>query len=355
VVATLNRLAVELGPISLLTVSEVNMKWLNSVRGRLNAHVHLAVPTEARLESVLDKSRTLAIARQIGLRTPDTFEVNSLDELRVLAGRIAFPAVLKWRDANAIAHRLSTLRIAYLKAEYVDTPDELIEVGKRYAPLDRWPLIQEYCPGYGLGQFFFMHEGQAIRRFQHRRIAEWPPEGGFSSVCESVPLDQHVDLQARSIALLQALGWDGVAMVEYRYDPAKNLPVLMEVNGRFWGSLPLAVAAGAGFALLSHAAAVGDRLPPLGPAASHLRCRMISTEVKRLFRLWFARGRIADRRFEPRPLWDTLRFLADFIRPRVCYYVWAADDPVPLLRDLANLFRFGAWNTTGGHSPNDRT
>jgi hypothetical protein len=45
---------------------------------------------------------------------------------------------------------------------------------------------------------------QAVRRFQHLRVAEWPPEGGFSSVCDGVPLDQFTDLQEKSIRLLQS-------------------------------------------------------------------------------------------------------------------------------------------------------
>ncbi len=51
-----------------------------------------------------------------------------------------------------------------------------------------------------------MRNGEVLRRFQHTRIAEWPPEGGFSSVCDSVPLSEHRELQERSIALLRAIG-----------------------------------------------------------------------------------------------------------------------------------------------------
>lgn len=62
--------------------------------------------------------------------------------------------------------------------------------------------------------------------------------GGFSSVCDALPLSEHQALQAQSVALLRAIGWEGVAMVEYRFDPATGTAVLMEINGRFWGSYP---------------------------------------------------------------------------------------------------------------------
>jgi predicted ATP-grasp superfamily ATP-dependent carboligase len=339
VVDGINALAQELGPLSLLTVSEGNLMWLDRERHRFIPKVHLAVPVKTALAAVLDKSRTLAVARALGIEVPRTYEPQSLADMDALATSAAFPLVLKWKDANAVAPRLSAAGMALIKAEFVYGADELRRVGRRYAFLGEWPLVQEYCPGQGLGQFFFMHEGQAVRRFQHRRVAEWPPEGGFSSVCDAVPLAHHAALQEQSVALLKALNWQGVAMVEYRHDPATGRAMLMEVNGRFWGSLPLAVAAGAGFALLSHAAALGAELPTLLPANERLRCRMVATEVKRLQRLWFAPRLIIDRQFRVQPVRETWRFVADFLRPRVRYFVWSADDPRPALRDLRNALR----------------
>ena len=67
----------------------------------------------------------------------------------------------------------------------------------------------------------------------------------------------------------------GVAMVEYRYDPASRRYVFMEINGRFWGSLQLAIDAGVDFpALLVAATAAAlaqspasTRLPTRVPAS----------------------------------------------------------------------------------------
>src|ERR1700739_4795611 len=61
------------------------------------------------------------------------------------------------------------------------------------------PVIAEYCPGHGLGLCFFMRHGEALLSFQHRRLHEWPPEGGFSTLCEGVPLTEHTELRGQSI------------------------------------------------------------------------------------------------------------------------------------------------------------
>ncbi len=336
--ATIRDLGQELGPCCLLTVSETNLTWLNEHRGELG-QVRLAIPDAERLALVLDKQRTLAAARSVGITVPETAEPESIEQARQLASNFSFPAVLKWKDPHLVSQRLHALGLPLRKAEYVYTAQQWLAAAERYEPVGAWPMVQAYCPGQGLGQFFFMHDGEAVRRFQHLRIAEWPPEGGFSSVCDAVPLDRHVELQKLSIALLRHIGWQGVAMVEYRWDAASDRAVLMEINGRFWGSHPLAVHCGAGFALLAYRQAMGLPLDGL-PAVRHdLRCRMVATELKRLRRIGFQPGLIADRSFVARPWAELWRFLSDYLRPKVRYYVWSLEDPLPFLADLRNALR----------------
>jgi predicted ATP-grasp superfamily ATP-dependent carboligase len=325
----------ELGGAVLLAVSESDLSWLIEHRDAFGRVRPVTPPPDA-FRSVLDKSRTLALAQSLGIRVPKTFDCASLEEWRAAADAVPYPVIVKWADPMAAAPKLRAVGLKPRKIEYALDRDTLLGIGERFAAAGTWPLVQEYCPGRGLGQFFFMHEGRAVRRFQHLRVAEWPPEGGFSSVCDVVPLDRHVELQQRSVALLQALGWEGVAMVEYRLDEPSGEAVLMEINGRFWGSFPLAVHAGAGFALLAYMLQGLQRTPNLAPSHDSLRCRMIGTELKRLVRILLQPEQIADPHFSRRPLYELWRFLSDFLRPRTRYYLWRTDDPMPLLADLRN-------------------
>jgi predicted ATP-grasp superfamily ATP-dependent carboligase len=76
---------------------------------------------------------------------------------------------------------------------------------------------------------------------------------------ESVPLDR--SLVEQSAELLRAMNWQGVAMVEFKLDQRDGQAKLMEVNGRFWGSLQLAVDAGVNFPLLLYRLALGEDVP----------------------------------------------------------------------------------------------
>ena len=162
-------------------------------------------------------------------------------------------------------------------------------------------------------------------------------------MCDAVPLDHHTELQEQSIALLQAVGWQGIAMVEYRFDPQTGRAVLMEINGRYWGSYPLAMQSGANFALISFYLENQLGMPHLPVLRDDLRCRMVVTEIKRLVRIVLQPHRIADRSFKINPVAEVTRFLGDFLRPRVHYYVWAAKDPSPFIADFRNMVR-KLWN-----------
>lgn len=336
--AAICALGEEYGPCCLLAVSEANLSWLALNRNAFG-RVRPIVPTPEKLAIVLDKQRTLKAAREVGIAVPETVELSSMAQANELAANFKFPAVLKWKDPNAVAQKLSAAGLELLKAEYVYTPEQFLTAARRYESLAEWPIVQAYCPGRGLGQFFYMHLGQAVRRFQHMRVAEWPPEGGFSSVCDSVALDQHQALQEKSIELLRHVGWEGVAMVEYRWDPATNQAVLMEINGRYWGSYPLALHCHADFALISYYLESGLGAPTLPTPCQQVRCRMMSTELKRLARIFLHPELIVDRTFKIDKWAELARFFADFFKRDVKYYVWDRGDPRPFIIDVKNLIK----------------
>lgn len=326
--AQLRQLREEIGEACLFAISESDISALNAERGQLHGYRLLFAPPEA-MARVLDKGATYEVASRVGVYVPRTLQPASIDDVAQQAGRLRYPVVLKWADPNDVAPLLRQAGLALDKVWYGADAAALLAYLRPFEAVGRYPLVQEYCAGYGLGQFILMRDGQPHYLFQHRRLHEWPPEGGVSTVCLSLPLNQHEELMRRSVALLQALQWDGVAMVEYRHDPATGQSALMEVNGRFWGSLPLACHAGAAFPWLAY------QLHGLGrPVAqtsyrAGLRCRFMIPETRRLLRVLRRPGRAGE----------LAAYLIDFVRPGTRYYVHDWRDPGPLWADLTQMLR----------------
>jgi predicted ATP-grasp superfamily ATP-dependent carboligase len=147
---------------------------------------------------------------------------------------------------------------------------------------------------------------------------------------------------ALSEKLLRAIDWEGQAMVEYRYEAASDRYWLMEVNGRFWGSLPLARHCGADFAWEAYRRKVLGQTEPAPPPRDDLRARYMVPETKRLARILIAPGRIGDPFFRRRPVVDLFGYLLAFFDPRARYYVFSASDPRPWLRDIVQMVRKAA-------------
>jgi predicted ATP-grasp superfamily ATP-dependent carboligase len=189
------------------------------------------------MQSVLNKTLTLQAAQRCGVRAPRTaVAINSTDLLK-LAGEIPFPWILKPAEKEKRGEEFTSCRLDNIEAVAHKYPEAC-----RFAPP---MLVQEYCEGGGVGIEVLLHEGQCLLAFQHRRLKEFPHAGGVAvTAIAERPDPKLVDL---SLRLLQELRWDGVAMVEFRVNHSTGEAVLMEVNGRFWGSISLPVAAGLDF------------------------------------------------------------------------------------------------------------
>lgn len=106
-------------------------------------------------------------------------------------------------------------------------------------------LVQRRVTGLGEGVFLARWGGRTIARFGHRRLREKPPGGGVSVLRESMVPDPGVLSACEH--MLDELEWSGVAMIEGKRDLRTGSWRVMEINGRFWGSLQLAIDAGVDF------------------------------------------------------------------------------------------------------------
>lgn len=298
---------------------------------------HLLVPRAQPLAQVIDKLRTLEIAEPLGLSVPHSWQPRAGEDFAAQARGLAYPLIAKWANPPAAYPLLDQAGLEWFKTEYVRDGAALLALLERYRPVGHWPLIQHYCAGVGLGHMLHMAGGQATLRFQHRRLHEWPPEGGVSTLCRAEPID--AAQMALSERLLRTIGWEGPAMVEYRHDPATGRYCLMEVNGRFWGSLPLARHCGAHFAWESYRRTVlGDASPAPAPRTD-LKARYMVPETKRLARLLLAAHQIGDPFFEVHPVAEAIGYITACFDPRMRYYVFSLADPRPWLRDLGSIAR----------------
>ena len=210
-------------------------------QSNLSKSLHLATPPAASYEALTDKAHLVDLARKLGVSVPETRVVQSVDAAIDAAHDFGFPVVLK----PARSRYLKDGHVQSTSVQIVRHAESLPAAVRSLSWLGDIPcLVQRFVPGYGAGAFALYGTSGPIAWFAHRRLREKPPAGGVSVLSESVPLDPA--LQSAAATLLSAVGWTGVAMVEFRI-ATDGTPYLMEVNGRFWGSLQLSIDSGIDF------------------------------------------------------------------------------------------------------------
>lgn len=241
--------------------------------------VKAVLPGNRALDVALDKEKTWALARDLGVPAPQSRLISSFAEIGEAR---QFPLALKpTRSKVMMDGELCTLGAAIIKNE-----TQRLEQLRRWLPLT--PVLeQQYVSGRGIGAEFLFDRGRKVWHFVHERIHEYPLTGGASSYRRAIEPPRALLRDAE--ALLAALRWHGVAMVEFKMDAAGQ-HWLIEINPRLWGSLALSIDAGVNFPLGLLQIARG-KAPAVQPSYRLVRTRDLRTDLE-----WLKANLRADRR-----------------------------------------------------------
>jgi predicted ATP-grasp superfamily ATP-dependent carboligase len=293
--------------------------------------VTVPFPDLARFRSICDKPRVLDAARELGIGVPEQLTLQSAEEIAALEwDALSYPMVVKPARSvvgnGASGQKTSVAHVASAPA---------LRAVLAGLSRDAFPvLLQQRITGPGIGVFVLLWEGRLLASFFHRRIREKPPSGGVSVYRESTP--PRPQLLEHSLRLLERFSWQGVAMVEYKLDQATGVPYLMEINGRLWGSLQLAIDAGVDFPALLVEAATGGEPHPVTTYRTDVRSRWWWGDVDHLLlRLLRSPAALALPAGEP----GRLRTGLDFLRSPGKNEVLRLSDPLPALRETIDWIR----------------
>jgi predicted ATP-grasp superfamily ATP-dependent carboligase len=318
----------------LLPIGEASVLCVLSVRHRLGS-VTVPFPEAADFDRICDKAAVLETAAELGIKVPEQRLVKSPNDLASMdLTSLKYPMVVK-AAKSVVQAKGGQMKTNVL---HVRQPDRLRQTLTSF-PEQAFPLLlQQRIVGPGVGVFVLLWQERVIASFGHRRIREKPPSGGVSVLRESVGVDSA--LYESSIALLRALNWNGVAMVEYKMS-REGIPYLMEINGRFWGSLQLAVDAGVDFPSLLVSAAIGEDVEPVTSYHVGVRSRWTLGEADHLIaRCRYSSEDLALAEDEPSMFGAILQFLGAF-RPGVLEEVCRLSDPEPGRREFLAWLRRG--------------
>ncbi|HEX8571496.1 MAG TPA: ATP-grasp domain-containing protein [Allosphingosinicella sp.] len=311
--SALARLIEEQGFRSVIPTSDSGLFMLRHHRAALGPD-RIGIANEAALEIFSDKANTRALAEANGVPVAKGLLIAGGEAPAEVAATLGLPLLLKPRASYALGD-VATKRSAIV----VRDADSL----ERELSSGAWDgcVAESFFAGEGVGLSVLARGGRVVFAYQHRRLRE-SSETGASTRRVSERVDP--DLLAAVEPMAAAARLDGVAMFEFRVDRSRGRHVLLEVNPRFWGSLPLAVATGADFPALWWDLAVHGR-SGTGAYAAGIAKADLTGEF----------NRVVDR-FEEAQGLGRLRSAAAGLATALGLLIardgadsWAADDPAP--------------------------
>jgi predicted ATP-grasp superfamily ATP-dependent carboligase len=287
-------------------------------RQRFEPHVRMVLTSEENMARTHDKGRLAMLAEELGIRIPGTRQFRSLDELYRAIPDLRFPLFLKVREgASGVG------------LKKVETPEDLTSSFKEFVAAfslepDRYPLVQQFVRGEDYCVTMLFDRGRYVAGMTYRNIRSFPRGTGAGALRETVSLP---DAQRDARKLLEHLSWHGMAELDFRKAP-DGPAYLIEVNPRFFGGLPQAIAANVDYPHLLFRIASGEHVPEVTEVDDTARTEApitgllatlqeIAHDRDRLDRFRRAheelkalgRSNIQDVRL--RPFWDALKAAAD--------------------------------------------
>jgi protein-tyrosine-phosphatase/predicted ATP-grasp superfamily ATP-dependent carboligase len=294
---------------------------LQAHRTEIEPHARLYLPSDEAYAICFDKGVTHDFAQAHGVPVPRQL-------------RLALPA-----RADAIPADWYPLVLKPLASFTLDDLDRKHFVRRVMRPGDlarelehftsaRELLVQEFFRGTGVGVEMLAHEGRVLLAFQHLRVHE-RRGGGADSYRVSLPL--RADMRDAATRMVAALNYTGVVMFEFRMNLDTGDWVLLEINGRFWASLPLCLHAGADFPFHLYELLVEGRRDFPQAYRYGVYCRNWTRDV-----IWL-RENLRAPHGEGVPVGTVLREFAGAIAGRESSDTFVLDDPGPGVEDLRRM------------------
>ena len=213
---------------------ERNLLPLHQNRAVFEGMARLAIPNPRGIDVLFDKHETRLLAAAVGVPIARGRLARSDDDAHAILAELGSPVVIKPRRSYTIDGLAKRGRV------HVTADTHLI--AELLAEAEADSLILESCfEGPGLGLSILAHEGKLLQAFEHRRVHERSGSSFYRVSAAPTP-----DLVEACAAITAGIGYTGVAMFEFKRSPRGDW-IMLEVNARPWGSLPLPVALGVDF------------------------------------------------------------------------------------------------------------
>ncbi len=243
----------------LFPCTDLSVLLISRDRQRLEGWYHVDLPNPEVVEMLMDKISFYSYAQREGMSIPPTyFLYNTVDAKRV-AEKLNFPCILKpplrtptWTNGTEA------------KVYKADNAEDFLTLYDLCAEWSEKLAVQDWIEGTDADLYtcycYFNADSEPVATFVARKLRQWPPQIGTSSLGEECRNDRVLE---ESVRLFKKVGYRGLGFVEMKRDKRTGEYFIIEPNiGRPGLRSAIAEAGGVELLYAKYCHTVGWPLPP---------------------------------------------------------------------------------------------
>ncbi len=244
----------------LIPCADMNVLLISRHRRELAPWYHIVLPEAEVIETLMNKLSFYTFAQENGFPIPETRFLNSEEDAKRAADELSFPCVLK-PPMSAIPEWEKNSK---LKAYRITSPGELLDYYQRSKVWAKDLIVQEWIEGPDSNLYscncYFNAQFEPVVTFVARKLRQWPPVTGESSLGEECRDDVVLD---QTLRLFRTAHLYGLGYVEIKRSERSGKYFIIEPNvGRPTGRSPIAEAGGVELIYTMYCDTLGLPIPP---------------------------------------------------------------------------------------------
>jgi len=208
---------------------------------------------------LLDKQKTLEMARDAGIGHPKFWQIDDVKDLKAIAGQISYPVMVKPRDSAKFSQDMGR-KLFIVKTgfkELSERTEQALEAGHSVMIVEMIPGPDSLLSSY---YTYIDDQGEALFHFTKRILRRFPVNRGGATFHTTKWLPE----TARAgLEFFRKTGFRGTGNIEFKLDKRDNKLKIIEVNARLTAAEELANKAGMPIDLIIYRQLTGQ------PIAAH--------------------------------------------------------------------------------------
>ena len=271
--------------------------------------------------AMLDKQKTLELARTAGCPVPQFWKVGTPADLEPIHRVVMFPVMIKPIDTFLCAQILGKkFFIAQSHQDLDFWSKKLLDHGLRI-------MVSEIIPGpdrevQSSYYTYIDEEGHSLFRFTKRVLRRDPHFGGLACLHQTQWLPETAEMGER---FFRGIGFKGLGNIEFKRDPRDGQLKVIECNARFTAAQELLVRCGLDIAFLIYSHLTNRPLPKMNSYRENVF-------------LWFP-VRDAKGQWKGRHGLSAWQWLRSVLHRQTAFPYFKLNDPGPSWANAVSYFR----------------